>query len=446
MTKKLFFLIFSCFFLILNFRILTFFPVLALEPAIINDAILGPPPIQGTYKNDINYHSNDILNTTTVTCPGTGQISQTIQPIQTGTTDSNGDPNYVHQTITSIQGTLTFDHFYSNTAVRNSLIYAGNQPKTLIGDPDTIHREFLSFDANRGASNMVNRSTPYSVLKCQKSQRLIYAILSLNPAANLTYHNEHVAWDCPDRIYSITEKSDGSGCTQIRLSDIAATLASDLIFYPVNIDCAGPSLPDPVTLPYTVPHPHPLPHTTAQQLLNTAVQVIDNGSNARGLSVCDTDASGNPVNCPPPPPPQIPYGNNQATVKQTAGLLVSHTQTITNYDPCLTTSQPTSPDRPNPVSFFAKVIGLATAVYKDAVNIIHPVTKTYSFDQRVVDGANVQYTSQNNLIPYSEQQKYQTNSPNGSSLNPDQSIDPGKPSILKTFANDLQPRPTSTSN
>ena len=427
MPKKLLFLLSITFFSI------SVTPVSARDPIIINDSIKGSPQTTG---QDYNYHSNDILNTQTINCSGSVSISNTFDPIKIGI-DANSEPIYQTQSINQISGTLNLNENYTNRGVASAYNHlVGNQLK-IYGDDDAINQSFLSLKSMNpyGASGITSRSTPYRVLQCQKSQRLIYAIESLNPDSNLIYDNEHIGWNCSGQIYSVLEKKDGSGCTPIRLADIAAALASDTIFYPITIDCNSPNLPNPTTLPATIPNPNPVSHEVAQKLFNTAVTPVASGSVASVVEICDKDASGNPVNCQDKKQ-SIPLGAVTATNQATVNQLVSDTQTITNYNVCATSPRAYSADRPNPLSFLAKVVKFFGEVTDTAKTFTDSTSKTVKIDSRVNIDQDQAFL--NNLLPASEQSKHQTTDQSGSSTD-GKVVQPGNPSARAVFANELLP-------
>jgi hypothetical protein len=432
MPKKIFFIL-LCSLLTLEIRNLKFSPVFATDPIIIDQSILGPPP--GTGK-DYNYHSNDILNTDTVKCSGTFSISNSFDPILSGT-DSRGQPIYQTQSINQISGTLNLDENYTNRDPSTAETHLRGYQTKISGDDSTLSQAFLSLSTTNpyGASGMADRSTPYRVLQCQKSQRLIYAVESLNPDANLVYDNEQIGWNCSGQIYSVLEKKGGASCTPIRLADIAAALASDAIFYDTSVNCSSPSLPDPVALPVTIPHPNPLSHDVAQKLFNTAVPVVADGSIASSVTVCDKDASGNPVNCQIKKQ-SIPRGAVLATNQKTVSQIIPSTQSVPSYNVCNTTSRANSADKPNPLSFFAKVVKLFGEVTDTAKTFTDSTTKTFNVDSRVNIDQDQAFL--NNLLPASDQSKYQTTDQTGSSTD-GKVIHPGNPVARSVFANDLLP-------
>lgn len=420
------------FFLVSGFLFLVS-PILARDPIIIDESIKGVPPNTG---QDYNYHPNDILNTDTVNCTGTFTISNTINPVVSGT-DVDGQPVYQTQSVDHISGTLNLDENYTNRnppAAETHLI--GNQ-KLIYGDDRAINQSFLSLNTNNpnGASGMTNRSTPYRVLRCQKAQRLIYAVESLNPSANLIYDNEHIGWNCSGQIFSVKARTDGSGCTPIRLADIAAALASDPIFYPTSVDCASPSLPDPITLPVTIPHPHPLTHQVALKLFDTAVPVVASNSVATSVEVCDKDAANNPIHCQQKKQ-SIPVGAVMATNQATVSQIISSNQSIPAHNLCSTTSRPFSADKPNPLSFFAQVIKFFGDVTDQVRTFTDTTTTTFHIDSRV----NIDHDQAflNNLIPAADQNRYQTTDQTGSSTD-SKVIHPGNPVARSVFANELLP-------
>lgn len=408
-------------------------PVLARDPIIIDESIKGVPPGTG---QDYNYHPNDILNTDTVDCTGTFTITNTFNPIISGT-DVDGHPVYQTQSINQISGNFNLDENYTNRnppAAEAHLI--GNQ-KPIYGDDQIIHQSFLSLNANspQGASGITNRSTPYRVLQCQKAQRLIYAIESLDPTVNSVYDNQHLGWNCSGQIYSLNEKKDGSGCTPIRLADIAAALASDPIFYPTTVNCASPTLPAPITLPVTIPHPNPLPHDIALKLFDTAVPVVANNSIATSVEVCGKDAANRPINCEQKKQ-SIPVGAVMATNQATVSQLISSQQSVPSHNLCNTTSRPYSADKPNPLSFFARIIKFFGEVTDQVRTFTDTTTTTFHIDSRINIDRDQAFL--NNLIPASDQSKYQTTDQTGSSTDT-KVIHPGNPVARSVFANELLP-------
>ncbi len=405
----------------------------ALDPIIITDSIKGSP--QGTGQ-DYNYHSNNILNTTTIDCSGSIPISNTFDPIRIGI-DANSEPIFQTQSINQISGTINISENYTNRGVKSAYNHFVGNPLKIYGDDQTLNQTFLSLKINNpyGSSGIANRSTPYRVLQCQKSQRLIYAIESLNPESNSVYDNEHIGWNCSGQIFSVIEKKDGSGCTPIRLADIAAALASDDIFYPTSIDCSSPDLPEPSTLPVTIPNPNPVSHDVAQKLFVTAVTPVSGGSLASNVEVCDKDASGNPINCQQKKQ-SIPLGSITATNQDTANQLISNSQTITNYDICQTANRSYSADRPNPLSFIAKVIKFFGEVTDTAKTFTDSTTKTIHIDSRVNIDQDQAFL--NNLIPASVQSQHQSSDQRGSSTD-GKIIQPGNPVARSVFADELLP-------
>lgn len=433
MSKTKLFLVFTFSFIFLISPVFVF----ARDPIIIDSSILGPAT--GTGK-DYDYHSNDILNTNTINCSGTFPITQTFNPIQIGI-DKNSQPIFETQAINSIGSSLNIDENYTNNGIDMAYTHLVGTKKKIYGDTDTLNQSFLSLDTSNsyGTSGIADRSTTYQVLACQKAQRLIYAIESLDPEANLVYNNEQVGWNCSGQIYSVTEKKNGSGCTPIRLSDIAMALASDDIFYATSVDCGSSTLPDPVTLSAIINtgslHPNPLSHDVATTLFDTAISVVASGSVASNVHVCDKDANNNPINCQDQQQ-SIPLGAVLATNQATVGQLVSSDQTVTHYDVCQTSSQTTIADKPNSLSFFAKIIKFFGEVTDTTKTFADSTTKTFNIDSRVNIDQDQAFL--NSLIPSDDQVKYQTTDQSGSSTD-GKAIHPGNSVARSVFVNELLP-------
>lgn len=402
-------------------------PVLARDPIIIDQSILGPPAGTG---QDYNYHSNDILKTNTVECPGTFSISNTFNPIQTNI-GSSGPPTWQSYPVNFIQGILNLDEYYTNRGVGSAYTHFVGNPQTVNGD------SFLSLNTANpgGASGMANRSTPYRVLECQKAQRLIYAILSLNPAADLIYDNEHLAWNCSNKVYTVLEKKDGSGCTPIRLADIAVALAKIPMFYHIDVNCNSSALPQPTTLFVSIPHPNPVSATDALELFNQIVTPVAGGSVATNIKVCDKDKDGHPINCQEKQQ-SIPLGGVSATNQATVSQIIPSGQSVSSYPLCNTLSRVSSADKPNPLSFLAKVIKFFGNVTDTTQTWTDSTEKTIYIDSRVNIDQDQAFL--NNLIPAADQAKYQTTDRHGSSTD-NKIIHPGNPVARSVFANELLP-------
>ena len=401
-------------------------PAFALDSVIIDRSDYGAPPPQSS-GDDINFHPNDIFNTPTTDCPGSVTISQTFEPIQIGT--SNGQPVYLEQKIDSIQQMIDFDRIY-NKDPEKQFVQQGFRTKWT--DDENRDKAFRSFDINApiGASNMANRATPYAVLKCQKAQRLVKAVESLYPGNNGVITNEHLAWNCGGAISTILEKKDGTGCTPVRLADIAHALRSEKIFYNPNDDCY--SYPDPITLPKAVPDPNPLSADSAALLLKNNVEAIDNGSLTRGVTTCNAN---NSSDCQYKEH-QVPYGAHQASYQQTVSQIIPKAQELRKVDFCQTAKKSISQNKPNPLSFFAIIHEAFGVVKEKAQTFFGTVTVTYKIDQRANLDKNKTFLL--DLLPQQVITEYQAADQPGSSTS-GRDYSPGDPIPIGVFAKHILP-------
>lgn len=427
-------IIFVLFLLALFFSPLTrglnFSPAFALTPVIIDESIQGPPVGTG---NDQNYHSNDILNTNTIKCAFSIGISQSFDPIVSGT---GPIPTYTPYDVNKIEGKIDMNDNWTNTDFKDSTLHLINLSRHPLS-ATSLGQSFLSLnsDSINGTAGMTTRSTPYQVQQCQKSQRLIYAIQSLNPASNLTYYNEQIGWQCPDLFYSLAEKSNGSGCISIRLADIAASIREP-VFYPTTVNCNSLPLPDPIALPVTIPHPHLIAPDIALKLFNS-INPIDTGSLATIVEVCDADGSGNPINCKKSER-QIPRGNISATNGQVVSQIIPYQQPVSASDLCQTTSQSSSEDRPNPLTFIGAIIKFFGTIVDSAKTYTGTVISNTYLDSRIQAPVDQDKAFLNNLIPAADQQKFQTKNQKGSSAN-NKTLDVGNPVPRSVLGKELLP-------
>ena len=413
--------------------------VFALDPIIIDSSTHAAPPANGNGGADVNYHPNEILKNQNVTkCPGNLSISNTFNPIQSGT-GPDGSPKWNPFDVNQIIGGINFDDLYSNKGLDKAFLHLANHPKTVYGDDTGVHQAFVSFDANQtnGSSNVSERSTPYKVLRCQKGQRLVKAVLSLPDNSNQTSCNEQIAWNCGGKVVAFVAQKDGSGCTPIRLADIANALSSQpSVFYSPDASCYSDPVPSSISLPASVPNPNPVSASVAQKLIDTAVEPIDNCSIARRVEVCDKDAAGNPINCQNKEH-QIPLGAIEATNQNTVGMAIPSAQDVKHYDLCNVADASFSPDKPNPLDFIAKVIKFFGTIVDKAQTFTDTTQKNIYIDNRI--SIDKDQTFLNNLIPASDQKKYQTTDTKGSSTD-SKDIDPGNGTARMIFANELLPK------
>jgi hypothetical protein len=433
MKKKPFFLVLSLAILVLGFGVLAFSPVFALDPVIIDQSIKGPPV--GTGK-DQDYHSNDILNTDTVKCPGSVDISQSFNPIVSG---SGPNSTFKPYDVNQIGATIDSSGPWTNTDFEDATGHLSSFYLHPL-DPNSVQQADLSLRVNNsyGTSGTANRATPSAVSQCLKSQRLLYAVKSLDPTANLTYHNEQTGWICNGFYYSLAEKSDGSGCTSIRLSDIAADIGEN-IFYPLSVDCQS-SLPDPVLLQSIIGninfHPHLLSsdpsqnHTLALQLFGT-VSIPDSGSLASQFEVCDS------LGCKKSER-QTVRGNIAPSSISVVNQLISRSQTVENYNVCQSATRTDSLSQTNPLSFAAIINKLFGTITNASQTFTAPVKTNTYVDTRLQAGLNQDKTFLNNLIPFADQQQSQTADLKGSSTD-GKTLDPGNPVARTVFSQELLP-------
>lgn len=426
MKKKLCFFILFCSIVALEIKNIRFFPVLAINPIIIDKAIYGPP--QGTGK-DQDYHSN--IPTNAIKCPGTVEVSQTFEP-----KEASGTP--IPYPVNSVSATYDANDNYTNMEVDNSIVHTDHIYKS--SDPDLINlaRNSLNTDNPNGTGGL-DRSITYSVLQCLKSHRLIYAILSLipDPKPNLTYHDEQVGWLCPDKFYLLAEKAEGIGCTSVRLSDIASSLKSN-IFYDTATDCYSDPLPSPGPLPVTAPHPHMISIDLAQTLYNTFIKPADDGSLASIVEVCDKDASGADTNCRQQEQ-LIPGGNHLVTSSLIYQKLIPFNQTKEQVNLCQTNTYIKSKDQPNPISLLATITKFFGTITTQAETFVGVATVNHYIDSRVQDGVNTVQTALNNFLPMADQQQFNTTSTQGSSTD-GKNVDPGNPVARTVFGKDFLPK------
>jgi hypothetical protein len=407
-------------------------PAFAFTPVVIDQSIQGSP--QDTGK-DQDYHSNNIYQTQTIQCPGTITISQTFDPIVSGTGPT---PTYTPYDVNQISTTTDFTDPWSNTDTDTANLHLSSYVKHPLDDK-SINQAYLSLDANDSDGNigLANRSTSYAVSQCQKSQRLIYAVESLDPNSNLTYHNEQLGWICSGTFYSLLEKSNGSGCTSIRLSDIAASI-NENVFYPTSVDCHSSPLPNPRSLPVTVPHPHLISAGIAKKLFNN-LSIPDNGSLASLVEVCSVTDGVGTTTCKQSER-QIPQGNLSATANNTEKQFISSSQSVSNYDLCQTANRTDSPDQTNPLTFLAFIKKLFGTVNDQSQTYSGDVVKNTYFDSRSQAGTNTDKTFLNNLIPKADQEKYDSNDLKGSSTSKQSATDLGNPVARTVFGQELLPK------
>jgi hypothetical protein len=399
-------------------------PVLALDPVIIDRSDYGAPPAQSS-GDDMNYHPNDIWETDVTTCNGEFTVSNTFNPI-TGGTDANGNTSFIRQIIDHIESTFDLTRIY-NKGPENQLMHEANRNIST----ELTNETFNSYDTNKplGASNMSVRSTPYKILKCQKGQRLVLAVQSLYPNFNGTVTNEQVAWNCGGAVYTVAERTSGSGCTPVRLADIANALASQPVFYDPSADCN--QFPDPITLPQSVPNPNPLSPANAVRLLSNNVEVIDNGSLTRGIEVCTTGTD----DCEREEH-QVPLGGVQSTDQNTVSQILPHKQVPKPVDLCQTSDRPISLNKPNPISFLVAIWRAFGEVIDEARTFTGTATVEYTIDKRVNLDKNEAFL--NDLLPKTDQDKYQTTDQPGSSTE-GKDYSPGAPITRTIFARNLIP-------
>jgi hypothetical protein len=435
MKKLLFFL---SLLLITNYRLPV--TILAYDPVIIDDAIHLPPPQLNPVDKDDDYHPNDIetlvLGGSAIKCSDTISITNKFEPKQSGI-NSNSQPTYQPYDVNEIKTMAVFgSDLYSNRGLDLALAHLANRATKVTGDLATLQKGFHSFDLNSpfGTSNVANRGTPYRIITCQKGQRLVKAVQSLSPTFNDAICNEQIAWSCSGDIFSVLEKKDGSGCTPIRLADIANALAAQKVFYDPNVSCY--TNPQPIALPLSVPNPNSVSVSDSQMLLNNAVQVIDTCSNARLVEVYDKDPLGNLINRQIKKV-SIPLGSVYATAENTVNQFISHKTKSRDIPLCETAVRESSKNRPNQVGLLVKVIRFFGTII-DQTQIFSDSTVVNFYIDPKEQKINRDETFLNGLITYRDQQKYQTTIQPGSSTN-GVMIDPGIPITRAVFTKNLLP-------
>lgn len=429
LMPKRFIFIFSLLFLILNtyYLIRNTSPVFAYNPIIIEKSILGPPPSNSSGE-DMNYHANDVFNSEVVTCSDDIMISQTFEPIQIGT--SNGQPIFQTQQVGQIEGKYDLSDTYTSLHPGSLYIHGGQESLKCV-DKDCYPKTLRSFESSKdeGSSNMSRRSTTNRELRCLRGQRLIRAVESLDPSYNGITTNEQIAWNCGGKTPLFG--SDGSGCTPIRLADIAHALASELIFYDPTLDCN--TNPDPITLPLRVPKPNPVSYDDALVLLETNVEAVDTGSMTRGIKMINKNTGEENEKFEH----MVPRGQVFAHNKTQLGKM-SITQVAPPISLCSVVTQGPGLDKPNPINVIVKIIQDFGEVVDKAKTFFAPVKVETLIPKEMETGITTDEAFLKDLITERDiNDKGLKNQPGSS--NQGKGYDPGGTMTRSVFTQNLLP-------
>jgi hypothetical protein len=419
-------------------------PAAALDPIIIKKATYSAPPPQQSPRKDVNFYSNDIGNYS-VSCHLPLTISQYFDP------DCDKITGICRrQEIKRIEQRVYFSlNNYGNFWYRDTYNHFANRPKYI--DDINFPKAMTTFDVDSpyGATNAHTRSTPASLLNCQKGQRLVQAIYSLKDKDSESYASV------------VNEAVTEVNGAPVRLVDVAIALAQSpslnpntclpdtdnrSLFYDPSISCS--TFPEPIPFPGVPGSYKGTSISPAEACLQFQrnIQVTDIGSNVRLVRVDDDEENADydgdgVIDFAKKAYTSIPLGN-LGTNNEIPRLLIGAGQVVEPLDICQAITQVESPDKANRI--FLDLVGINEDPYFGIVTdegktFKRTFTRTFRIDVRVPETFATYKVALNNLLPSELQKEYNTINSPPSAIDRQTTLDPGNNIVHYVFRQFLWP-------
>lgn len=461
-------------FILLSLLFLTFpLTANAIDPVIIKKANPGAPPLMNALPRDGDFYSNNIDSVPTIKCSGSYSISQTFEPQEetTKTTDPDTgavteETTFIPYDVNKIAGAfLPVQEKWTNLGLDGFRKHVASRQKAISGSLANIKKGFLSLDPDKGigASNAARRTTPNSLLRCQRGQRLVKAVRLAFGGDEGTFTDEQVAWKVGSDFVTVVD-NENLKTEPVRISDLAIAMnqnpfldlgsthpSGDLtigttetyIFYDPDVRCGDTSpaaLPGPLQKFASAPSSPRIPITPekAGGLYRSTVEATDIGSNTRKVETWSLE-NDQPVDFENKKT-SIPWGNAYAYTNLSY-LTKPQQQTVPMLDLCSIDEDAHSRNEPNPIGFFKYAAEFFGTVVDTAETYSHPMQYRFFIDQRLQPGISADEVALKNLITGNDQKKYFSEPrPVSSTDDYGKTFDPGNPYTRSFVSKQLLPK------
>ncbi|MFA5895140.1 MAG: hypothetical protein WC851_05190 [Candidatus Shapirobacteria bacterium] len=432
----------------------------AIDPVIIKKAKPGAPPLKNALPRDGDFFSNDIDGVPTIKCSGSYSISQTFEPEEETTKTTDPNTGEVTETTTfkpydvnKIAGAfLPVKEKWTNLGLDGFRKHVASRQKAISGSLSIIKKGFLSLNPDKaiGASNAARRTTPNSLLRCQRGQRLVKAVRLAFGGDEGTFTDEQVAWKVGGDFVTVVD-NEKLKAEPVRISDIAIAMnqnpyldlgstdpSGDLtigttetyIFYDPDVRCGDTSpagMPGPLQKFASAPSAPRIDITPqkAGGLYRATVEATDIGSNTRKFKTWSLD-NNQPVEIENKKS-SIPWGNAYAYTNLSY-LVKPQKQTVPMLDLCSKDEDTHSRNKPNPLNFFKFAAEFYGTIVETAQTFSHPMHYEVFLDQRLQPGISADEVALKNYVTGKDQKKYFSDvRPVSSTDDYGKTFDPGNP-------------------